>query len=83
MYDPDDHKTIESLIEKVGSKEECLRLGFIDKDDNETLYISTAGLGYLLHVVARDVNSLAEAYAAGFDAAYEEMAEYGSITDTE
>ena len=72
MYDPDNHKIIASLIEKVGDAKECLRLGLLVKNDNETLFASTAGMGYLLQVEAKDVNTLAEAYAAGFEHGYEQ-----------
>lgn len=67
MYDPDHHKTIEALIDRVGSKDEGLRLGFIGKDDNETLFLTAAGMGYLLDVGAREIGTVAEAYAAGFE----------------
>lgn len=73
MYDKDNHKIIGSLIDKLGSKEECLRLGFLDKNDNETLIITTAGYGYLLQVVAAEVDTLAGAYAAGYQQACEEL----------
>lgn len=66
MLDHDTHKTISELIEKIGSQEECLRLGFLDKDDNETLFLTPIGLGYLLDVVATELNTLEDAYAAGF-----------------
>lgn len=71
MYDPDHHKMIESLIERVGSKAECLRLGFLGKDDNETLFLTPAGFGYLLDVGAREIDNIAEAYAAGFQQGHE------------
>jgi len=66
MYDPDHHRTIAQLIDHVGNKEECLRLGFLVNDDNETLRLSPVGMGYLIDVVAADVNTLPEAYAAGY-----------------
>ena len=66
MYDKDDHKTISSLIEKIGSKERCLQLDFLLEDDNQTLFLTPIGLGYLLNVVTGDIDSLAEAYRAGF-----------------
>lgn len=66
MLDHDAHKTISGLIEKIGSQEDCLSLGFLDKDDNETLFLTPIGLGYLLDVVAAEVGTLEEAYAAGF-----------------
>ena len=66
MHDPDHHKTIANLIHLVGGKDECLRLGFLGQDDNQTLILSPLGLGYLIDVVAGDVESLAESYALGF-----------------
>lgn len=66
MYDEDHHKTIAQLIALIGSKERCLSLGFLVKDDNATMYLSPAGLGYLLDVVASDVTALPDAYAAGY-----------------
>jgi hypothetical protein len=67
MYDAEKHKTILGLIERVGSEKECLRLGFLGRDDNETLFLTSAGMGYLLDVVARDTKTFAEAYAAGYE----------------
>ena len=67
MHDPDHHHTIEKLIETIGSKDECLRLGFVGKDDNETLYLTPVGTGFLIDVEGRDIQSIAEAYAAGFE----------------
>lgn len=66
MYDEDHHKTIAQLITLIGTKEKCLSFGFLVKDDNATMYLSPAGLGYLLDVVARDVSALPDAYAAGY-----------------
>ncbi|OQW32374.1 MAG: hypothetical protein A4E20_14030 [Nitrospira sp. SG-bin2] len=66
MYDEDHHKTIAQLISRIGSQEECLRLGFLSKDDNATLRLSPAGMGYLIDVVASDVSALPDAYAAGY-----------------
>lgn len=66
MYDEDHHKTIAQLIRHIGSQEECLRLGFLAKDDNATLHSSPTGMGYLIDVVAGDVTALPDAYAAGY-----------------
>jgi len=66
MYDKDHHKTIAQLISRIGSQEECLRLGFLANDDNATLHLSPAGMGYLIDVVAGDINALPDAYAAGY-----------------
>ena len=69
MYDPDDHKIIRKLLDLFGEAE-CLRLGFLGKDDNATLYVSPKGLGYLLDVIAAELGSLPDAYAAGYDQGY-------------
>ena len=66
MYDKDDHKTVAALIEKIGSKERCLQLDFLAENDNKTLFLTPIGLGYLLNVVAGEIDSLPEAYRAGF-----------------
>jgi hypothetical protein len=66
MHDEDHHKTIAQLIGRIGSQEECFRLGFLAKDDNATLHLSPAGMGYLIDVVASDVSALPDAYAAGY-----------------
>lgn len=66
MYDKDHHKTIAQLIRLIGSQEECIRLGFLQKDDNATLHLSPAGMGYLIDVVASDLTALPDAYAAGY-----------------
>ena len=41
------------------------------EDEQGVMYLSTAGLGYLLYVVARDIDSPAEAFAAGYQCACE------------
>lgn len=66
MYDEDHHKTIAQLIRRIGSQEECFRLGFLAKDDNATMHLSPVGMGYLIDIVAGDVNALPDAYAAGY-----------------
>ncbi len=66
MYDPDDHKILNKLLDLFGEPE-CLRLGFLGKDDNATLFVSPKGLGYLLDVLAAELTSLHEAYSAGYD----------------
>lgn len=66
MYDKDDHKTVEALIEKIGSKERCLHLNFLAENDNKTLFLTPIGMGYLLNVVAGEIDSIPEAYRAGF-----------------
>ena len=60
---------IEKLRSALGDGE-CRRLGFI-LDDKGVTVLSTAGLGYLLFVEAAGVDSLAEAFAAGYQCAAE------------
>ncbi|MBU1210172.1 MAG: hypothetical protein KJ587_02740 [Alphaproteobacteria bacterium] len=69
MYDSDDHKIVSKLLDHFGEAE-SLRLGFLGKDDNATLYVSAKGLGYLLDVLAADLDTLQAAYAAGYDQGY-------------
>ena len=66
MYDIERHRTIERLIECAGGKERCLELGFPVQDDNSTLHLAPAGLGYLIDVVAADLRTLPAAYSAGY-----------------
>jgi hypothetical protein len=66
MQDPGMLKMARKLIEEVGSKEECLRLGFLGKDDNETLFVTSLGGAFLFDVVVPETDTLAEAYAAGW-----------------
>lgn len=80
MYDEDHHKTITQLISRIGSQEECLRLGFLAKDDNATLHLSPAGMGYLIDVVAADLTALPEAYAAGYIQGHTQAREISEIS---
>jgi hypothetical protein len=69
-----DHlRQIERLKELAGGLDTCKRLGFIHVDEQGIHSLSTAGMGFLLYVIARDVTSLAEAFAAGRAAAFEEI----------
>ena len=54
------------MIRHIGSQEECLRLGFLSKDDNATLHLSPSGMGYLIDVVASEITALPDVYAAGY-----------------
>ncbi len=65
MYESDHHKTIKKLLDLFGETE-CLRLDFLGKDDNATLYLSPPGTGYLIDVLAAELETLQEAYAAGY-----------------
>ena len=69
MYDEDREKTTAALMEDVGDKAECLRLGFLDKDDNEILHPTPCGMGYLLDVRAGELSNPAEIYAAAWNSA--------------
>lgn len=69
MYDAEKHKTIERLVDEFGEKV-CLRLGILGKDDNETLFLTKAGMGYLIQVTAADIKTTHEAYAAGYQQGY-------------
>ena len=73
VFDFHSLKHIDRLKELVGSLDECKRLGFIFVDEKGIQSISVAGMGYILYVVARDVTTLAEAFAAGRITAFEEI----------
>lgn len=72
MYDPDHYKTIEALVAHVQSKERCLELGLIAQDDNRTLHLTAAGLGYLIDVVAQGLTDPAQIYMAGWNQAVDQ-----------
>ena len=67
-------KTLNALVRRLGSLDECLRLGFVCQDLKGVMSPSSAGIAYLLYVVARDITDTAEAFAAGYEAATEIMA---------
>lgn len=68
----DSARQIDSLVNDVGTIEECHRLGFIVQDEQGIAHLTGIGLGYLLYVRTRDIKSVAEAFAAGFQCAKEE-----------
>lgn len=69
-----DHlRQLDKLKEAVGGFDECKRLGFIHVDEQGVQSLSAAGMGFLLYVIAKDVTSLAEAFAAGRLAAFDEI----------
>ena len=76
-FDIDSVAQIESLVKSLGSLAECKRLGFIFEDKQGIMSLSVAGLGYLLFVKARDVTSPAEAFAAGYLCAHDEIKDKG------
>ena len=74
MIDPDDKHTTKKLLETFG-KHDCLRFGPLGKDDNEALYLTAIGLGYLLEVEAGALKFPHEIYAAGYKQGYEQCDE--------
>jgi hypothetical protein len=71
VFDIQTHRTVEALTRELGSLDECRRLGFVCEDENQIISLTTAGLGYLLFVKARDITGVAEAFAAGYQCAAE------------
>jgi hypothetical protein len=71
VFDIGTHRPLETLIRELGGLDECRRLGFICEDENGIMSLSSAGLGYLLFVKARDITRVAEAFAAGYQCAAE------------
>jgi hypothetical protein len=64
-----DHlRQLDTLKETVGGLEECKRLGFVHIDEQGLQSLSPVGLGFLLFIVASDVKTLPEAFAAGWQA---------------
>jgi len=76
-FDIDSVRQIEALSKSLGGLAECRRLGFIFEDGQGVMSLSTAGLGYLLTVKARNITSLAEAFAAGYECAVDEIESQG------
>ena len=65
-------KTLKALVSRLGSLAECQRLGFVFEDEKGVMSPSAAGVAYLIFVVARDITDPAEAFAAGYQAAFED-----------
>ena len=65
--------TLNQLIKRLGGLAECQRLGFVFEDEKGVMSPSAAGLAYLMFVVARNITDPAEAFAAGYQAAFDEM----------
>jgi hypothetical protein len=76
-------RTLNGLVRRLGSLDECLRLGFVYQDEKGVMSPSAAGTAYLLYVVARDISDPAEAFAAGYEAAMELMAPEGGLSGTD
>ena len=72
-FDIGSHRQLESLAQSVGGLEECKRLGFVFKDAQGIMSLSVAGLGYLIFVKTKENTSLAEAFAAGYECAQDEI----------
>jgi hypothetical protein len=73
IFDIEAVRQIEALSKDLGGLDVCKRLGFIFEDEHGIMSLSVAGLGYLLFVKARDVTSLAEAFAEGYQCAHDEI----------
>jgi hypothetical protein len=76
-FDIESVRQIDALAKSLGGLSECKRLGFIFEDGQGIMSLSVAGLGYLLHVKARDITSPAEAFAAGYLCAHDEIKDKG------
>lgn len=66
-------KTLNALVRRLGSLAECQRLGFVFEDEKGIMSPSAAGTAYLIFVVAREITDPAEAFAAGYQAAFDEI----------
>lgn len=66
---------IEQLVKSLGGIAECLRLGFVYENEQGVIMLSSAGFGFLVFVRARNITSVAEAFAAGYQVAAEEILE--------
>lgn len=62
------------LVRRLGSMDECLRLGFVYQDDKGVMSPSAAGTAFLINVVARNITDAAEGFAAGYEAALDILA---------
>ena len=65
-------RSVNALVKHLGSMAECQRLGFIFEDERGVLFPSSAGIAFLVFIVARDITDPAEAFAAGYQAASDE-----------
>ena len=68
-------RQIDSLIELLGSEEECEKFGLAYRDDDDIWQLSVAGLGFLLFSAQSEKNSsrdVAKAFAAGYQCAMED-----------
>lgn len=59
---------VEALRQRLGDVE-CRRLGFIADDERGVTVLSTAGLGFLIYLSHEGTQSIAEAFAAGYECA--------------
>jgi len=66
-------RQLEALIKELGGVAECKRLGFVYEDEQGIMSLSTSGMGYLVFIKARNINNLAEAFAAGRECAFIEI----------
>jgi len=64
-------RQVEKLAKSLGGLDECRRLGFVVEDKQGIISLTPVGFGYLTYVEARELKSLAEAFAAGFECAWD------------
>lgn len=77
VFDYETAPQLESLVQKVGSIEECGRLGFVTNREDGIWHLSAVGLGYLLYLAKIDSEgspAMAQAFAAGFECATDNAA---------
>ncbi len=69
----DARQTLDALVRHLGSLDQCRRLGFVYEDDHGVMFPSAAGMAFLIVVVTGNVSDPAEAFAAGYQAAFDEL----------
>lgn len=69
-----EHRPQIEKLEKELGRAECVRLGFMFEDDEGIVRVTVAGYGYLLYTGCLEIKTVAEAFAAGYQCAREEMA---------
>ena len=72
-FDIETGTTLNQLIKRLNGLAECQRLGFVFEDEKGVMSPSAAGFAYLMFVFARDITDPAEAFATGYQAAFDEM----------
>jgi len=59
---------VEALRHRLGDAE-CRRLGFIADDERGVTVVSAAGFGFLIYLAYEGTQSIAQAFAAGYQCA--------------